>query len=228
MARKSDRDRRTAARARGRTMEVDRPTERDAPPSSRGKNMENLFLKEVFPGVPEKVDRIEQKLGTSPGSRHSPLSAADRASADAVAAAADRPARGHGRFVDEVKSLIAQRQIRELHNATPETPPAVPKPSPMGRRYAELAEQPQYEAAEPHWPLQAAPASPQSPLEREIIGDGPAVDHRAEDAPLFCGFFLGGSSSSDCTSFWGGAPAPQASGCFNPFNSLSDEESCGD
>jgi hypothetical protein len=226
MARKSDRDRRAAAPARGRTLEVQLPAERDAPPSSRGKSMENSFLKEVFPGVPEKIEHIEQKLGTSPGSRHSPLSAAERASADAVAAAADRPGRGHGRFVDEVKSLIAQRQMRELHDATPETPPAVPKPSPMGRRYAELAEQPQYEAPEPHWP--AAPDSPQSPLEREIIGEGPAVDHRAEDAPLFCGFFLGGASSNDCTSFWGGAPAPQSSGCFNPFNSLSDEESCGD
>ena len=32
------------------------------------------------------------------------------------------------------------------------------------------------------------------------------------------------TSSNDCTYFWG-APAPQSSGCFNPFNNgLSDDE----
>ena len=73
MARKSDRSRRDAAPARGRTMNVDRPTERDAPPvAKRGTSREGLYLDQVFPGVPQRIEIIEEKLGNSPGSRHSP------------------------------------------------------------------------------------------------------------------------------------------------------------
>ena len=63
-----------------------------------------------------------------------------------------------------------------------------------------------------------------------MLNAAPAVDSpRDDDAPLFCGFFLGGgaaTSSNDCTYFWGApAAAPNHSGCFNPFaNGLSDSE----
>ena len=79
MARKSDRSRRDAAPARGRTMDIDRPTERDAPPvAKRGTSREGLYLDQVFPGVPQRIEIIEEKLGNSPGSRHSPVVPADK------------------------------------------------------------------------------------------------------------------------------------------------------
>ena len=224
MARKSDRSRRDAAPARGRTMDIDRPTERDAPPvAKRGTSREGLYLDQVFPGVPQRIEIIEEKLGNSPGSRHS-------------------PAKGKKSPATPEK---APPPVPTLTPDAPDRPASVQKPSPMEKRYAELAEPARYDAPpsparvrleERCWPSSQtrrrapsppAPGSPQSPLERAtLLNAAPAVDSpRDDDAPLFCGFFLGASSSNDCTYFWGGAPAPQSSGCFNPFNNgLSDDE----
>ena len=225
MARKSDRSRRDAAPARGRTMNVDRPTERDAAPA-RATSREGLYLDQVFPGVPQRIEIIEEKLGNSPGSRHS-------------------PAKGKKSPATPEK---APPPVPTLTPDAPDRPASVQKPSPMEKRYAELAEPERYDAPpsparvrleERCWPSSQrrrrapsppAPGSPQSPLERAtLLNAAPAVDSpRDDDAPLFCGFFLGGgaaTSSNDCTYFWGGAPAPQSSGCFNPFsNGLSDDE----
>ena len=115
----------------------------------------------------------------------------------------------------------------------------------MEKRYAELAEPASYDAPpsparvrleERCWPSSQrsrrrpptppAPGSPASPLERAtLLNAAPAVDREAAEEPLFCGFFLGASSSNDCTYFWGAPAAPSHSGCFNPFsNGLSDDE----
>ena len=228
MARKSDRSRRDAAPARGRTMNVDRPTERDAPPvAKRGTSREGLYLDQVFPGVPQRIEIIEEKLGNSPGSRHS-------------------PAKGKKSPATPEK---APPPVPTLTPDAPDRPASVQKPSPMEKRYAELAEPARYDAPpsparvrleERCWPSSQrrrrapsppAPGSPQSPLERAtLLNAAPVVDSpRDEDTPLFCGFFLGGgaaTSSNDCTYFWGApAAAPNHSGCFNPFaNGLSDSE----
>ena len=228
MARKPDRSRRDAAPARGRTMDIDRPTERDAPPvAKRGTSREGLYLDQVFPGVPQRIEIIEEKLGNSPGSRHS-------------------PAKGKKSPATPEK---APPPVPALTPDAPDRPASVQKPSPMEKRYAELAEPERYDAPpspahvrleERCWPSSQrrrrapsppAPGSPQSPLERAtLLNAAPAVDSPREDAPepLFCGFFLGGgtaTSSNDCTYFWGGAPAAQSSGCFNPFaDGLSDSE----
>ena len=228
MARKSDRSRRDAAPARGRTMNVDRPTERDAPPvAKRGTSREGLYLDQVFPGVPQRIEIIEEKLGNSPGSRHS-------------------PAKGKKSPATPEK---APPPVPTLTPDAPDRPASVQKPSPMEKRYAELAEPASYDAPpsparvrleERCWPSSQrrrrapspppAPGSPASPLERaSLLNAAPAVDSpRDDDAPLFCGFFLGGgaaTSSDDCTYFWGAPAAPQSSGCFNPFgNGLSDDE----
>ena len=225
MARKSDRSRRDAAPARGRTMDIDRPTERDAPPvAKRGTSREGLYLDQVFPGVPQRIEIIEEKLGNSPGSRHS-------------------PAKGKKSPATPEK---APPPVPTLTPDAPDRPASVQKPSPMEKRYAELAEPERYDAPpsparvrleERCWPSSQrrrrapsppAPGSPQSPLERAtLLNAAPTVESpRDEDTSLFCGLFLGGgaaTSSNDCTYFWG-APAPQ-SGCFNPFsNGLSDDE----
>ena len=222
MARKSDRSRRDAAPARGRTMDIDRPTERDAPPvAKRGASREGLYLDQVFPGVPQRIEIIEEKLGNSPGSRHSP------AKGKKSPATPER----------------APPPVPTLTPDAPDRPASVQKPSPMEKRYAELAEPASYDAPpsparvrleERCWPSSQrrrrppsppAPGSPASPLERaSLLNAAPAVDREAAEEPLFCGFFLGASSSNDCTYFWG-APAPQSSGCFNPFaDGLSDSE----
>ena len=230
MARKSDRSRRDAAPARGRTMNVDRPTERDAPPvAKRGTSREGLYLDQVFPGVPQRIEIIEEKLGNSPGSRHSPVVPADK------------------------KQLATPERapppIPALTPDKPDKPASVQKPSPMEKRYAELAEPASYDAPpsparvrleERCWPSSQrrrrapspppAPGSPASPLERaSLLNAAPAVDREAAEEPLFCGFFLGARSSNDCTYFWGApAAASSHSGCFNPFangDGLSDEDS---
>ena len=227
MARKSDRSRRDAAPARGRTMDIDRPTERDAPPvAKRGTSREGLYLDQVFPGVPQRIEIIEEKLGNSPGSRHS-------------------PAKGKKSPATPEK---APPPVPTLTPDAPDRPASVQKPSPMEKRYAELAEPERYDAPpsparvrleERCWPSSQrrrrapsppAPGSPQSPLERAtLLNAAPAVDREAAEEPLFCGFFLGASSSNDCNYFWGApAAAPSHSGCFNPFangDGLSDEES---
>ena len=225
MARKSDRSRRDAAPARGRTMDIERPTERDAPPvAKRGTSREGLYLDQVFPGVPQRIEIIEEKLGNSPGSRHSPVVPADKKQ---IATPEKAPP-----------------SIPALTPDKPDKPASVQKPSPMEKRYAELAEPASYDAPpsparvrleERCWPSSQrsrrrppsppAPGSPASPLERaSLLNAAPAVDREAAEEPLFCGFFLGASSSNDCTYFWG-APAPQSSGCFNPFaDGLSDSE----
>ena len=226
MARKSDRSRRDAAPARGRTMDIERPTERDAPPvAKRGTSREGLYLDQVFPGVPQRIEIIEEKLGNSPGSRHS-------------------PAKGKKSPATPEK---APPPVPTLTPDAPDRPASVQKPSPMEKRYAELAEPASYDAPpsparvrleERCWPSSQrrrrapsppAPGSPASPLERaSLLNAAPAVDREAAEEPLFCGFFLGGgaaTSSNDCTYFWGAPAAPQSSGCFNPFgNGLSDDE----
>ena len=226
MARKSDRSRRDAAPARGRTMDIDRPTERDAAPA-RAASREGLYLDQVFPGVPQRIEIIEEKLGNSPGSRHSP------AKGKKSPATPER----------------APPPVPTLTPDAPDRPASVQKPSPMEKRYAELAEPASYDAPpsparvrleERCWPSSQrrrrapspppAPGSPASPLERaSLLNAAPAVDREAAEEPLFCGFFLGARSSNDCTYFWGApAAAPSHSGCFNPFadgGSLSDEES---
>ena len=228
MARKSDRSRRDAAPARGRTMDIDRPTERDAPPvAKRGTSREGLYLDQVFPGVPQRIEIIEEKLGNSPGSRHS-------------------PAKGKKSPATPEK---APPPVPTLTPDAPDRPASVQKPSPMEKRYAELAEPASYDAPpsparvrleERCWPSSQrrrrapspppAPGSPASPLERaSLLNAAPAVGREAAEEPLFCGFFLGASSSNDCTYFWGApAAAPSHSGCFNPFangDGLSDEDS---
>ena len=203
-------------------MDIDRPTERDAPPvAKRGTSREGLYLDQVFPGVPQRIEIIEEKLGNSPGSRHS-------------------PAKGKKSPATPEK---APPPVPTLTPDAPDRPASVQKPSPMEKRYAELAEPASYDAPpspaqvrleERCWPSSQrrrrapsppAPGSPQSPLERAtLLNAAPAVDREAAEEPLFCGFFLGASSSNDCTYFWG-APAPQSSGCFNPFaDGLSDSE----
>ena len=210
-------------------MDIDRPTERDAPPvAKRGTSREGLYLDQVFPGVPQRIEIIEEKLGNSPGSRHSP------AKGKKSPATPER----------------APPPVPTLTPDAPDRPASVQKPSPMEKRYAELAEPERYDAPpsparvrleERCWPSSQrrrrsapsppAPGSPQSPLERAtLLNAAPVVDSpRDEDTPLFCGFFLGGgaaTSSNDCTYFWGApAAAPNHSGCFNPFaNGLSDSE----
>ena len=209
-------------------MDIDRPTERDAPPvAKRGTSREGLYLDQVFPGVPQRIEIIEEKLGNSPGSRHS-------------------PAKGKKSPATPEK---APPPVPTLTPDAPDRPASVQKPSPMEKRYAELAEPASYDAPpsparvrleERCWPSSQrrrrapspppAPGSPASPLERaSLLNAAPAVDREAAEEPLFCGFFLGASSSNDCNYFWGApAAAPSHSGCFNPFadgGSLSDEES---
>ena len=41
-------------------------------PPARATSREGLYLDQVFPGVPQRIEIIEEKLGNSPGSRHSP------------------------------------------------------------------------------------------------------------------------------------------------------------
>ena len=207
-------------------MDIERPTERDAPPvAKRGTSREGLYLDQVFPGVPQRIEIIEEKLGNSPGSRHSPVVPADKKQ---IATPEKAPP-----------------SIPALTPDKPDKPASVQKPSPMEKRYAELAEPASYDAPpsparvrleERCWPSSQrrrrapspppAPGSPASPLERaSLLNAAPAVDREAAEEPLFCGFFLGASSSNDCTYFWGGAPAAQSSGCFNPFaDGLSDSE----
>ena len=147
-------------------MNVDRPTERDAPPvAKRGTSREGLYLDQVFPGVPQRIEIIEEKLGNSPGSRHSPVVPADKKQ---IATPEKAPP-----------------SIPALTPDKPDKPASVQKPSPMEKRYAELAEPECYDAPpsparvrleERCWPSSQrrrrapspppAPGSPASPLER--------------------------------------------------------------
>ena len=227
MARKSDRSRRDAAPARGRTMNVDRPTERDAPPmAKRGTSREGLYLDQVFPGVPQRIEIIEEKLGNSPGSRHSPVVPADKKQ---IATPEKAP--------PPVPALTPDK---------PDRPASVQKPSPMEKRYAELAEPGVTTRRRPPARVRLEggagrrrrdgggprrrprPAAGVAAGARLVLNAAPAVDREAAEEPLFCGFFLGARSSNDCTYFWGAPAAPSHSGCFNPFangDGLSDEDS---
>ena len=169
--------------------------------------------------MPQRIEIIEEKLGNSPGSRHSPVVPADKKQI----ATPER----------------APPSIPALTPDKPDKPASVQKPSPMEKRYAELAEPASYDK----------PPSPESVPSRSGAGrrrsDGgapiaaagarlagvaagarlvartprrPSTEKPQKSRSSVASFSVR-ARRNDCTWASGrGAPGrAESSGCFNPF-----------